>query len=333
MSKIRAAIKGVGGYVPEYVMTNEEISSMVETSDEWIMSRIGIKERRILKKEEGSGVSYLGIKAVNDLINKTKIDPKEVEAVIFATTTPDYFLPNTGCLTAYHTGMTNAFCFDLSAACSGFLYALEVGSSLINCGKYKKVVVIAGDVLSTITNYEDRNTCPIFGDGCGAVLLETDDEGNGFIDSILRSDGNSLESLHMLGGGSAHPATMETVNKKEHFIYQDGKVVFKRAVSSMSDTCVELMKKNNLTNSDVDWVIAHQANHRIIDAVARRMELSPEKVIVNIEKYGNTSAATIPLCFWDFEKRFKKGDNIILTAFGAGFTWGATYIKWAYDTK
>lgn len=333
MGKINAVITGVGGYVPEYVMTNEEISSMVETSDEWIMSRIGIKERRILKKEEGSGVSYIGIKAVNDLIDKTEMDPKEVEAVIFATTTPDYFLPNTACLTAYHTGMTNAFCFDLSAACSGFLYALETGSALISCGKYKKVVIIAGDVLSTITNYEDRNTCPIFGDGCGAVLLEPTAEDCGFIDSILKSDGNSLEFLHMLGGGSANPATYETIDKKEHYIYQDGRVVFKRAVSSMSDTCIELMEKNNLTNKDVNWVVAHQANHRIIDAVARRMELSPEKVIVNIERYGNTSAGTIPLCFWDFEKQFKKGDNIILTAFGAGFTWGATFIKWGYDTK
>lgn len=331
MNKIQAVITGISGFVPEYVMTNEEISTMVDTSDEWIMSRIGIKERRILKPEEGSGVTYMAVKAVEDLKKKTNLNPLEVEAVVFATSTPDYVMPNAAALTAYKTGMDNAFCFDLSAACSGFIYALEVGSAFIASGKYKKVLVLAGDVLSAITNYTDRNTCPIFGDGCGAALLEASTDGYGIIDSIMRTDGNSLTHLHQLGGGSVNPASHETVDKNMHTIWQDGKVVFKHAVSKMSDTCVELMERNNLTKDDVKWVVPHQANLRIIDAVAHRMGVSSDKVMVNIERYANTSAGTIPLCLWDWEPKLRKGDNIILTAFGAGFTWGATYLKWGYD--
>lgn len=331
MSKIQAVITGISGYVPEYVMTNEEISTMVDTTDEWILSRIGIKERRILKTEEGAGVTYMAVKAVEDLKKKTNLNPLEVEAVVFATSTPDYIMPNAAALTAYKTGMTNAFCFDLSAACSGFIYALEVASSFIASGKYKKVMVLAGDVLSAITNYTDRNTCPIFGDGCGAALLEATTENYGVIDSIMRSDGNSLTHLHQLGGGSINPASHETVEKNMHTIWQDGRVVFKHAVSNMSDTCVELMERNNLSKDDIKWVVPHQANLRIIDAVANRMGVSSDKVMINIQKYGNTSAGTIPLCLWDWEPQLKKGDNIILTAFGAGFTWGATYLKWGYD--
>ena len=333
MGKIHAVITGISGYVPNYVMTNDEISQMVDTNDEWIMTRIGIKERRILKKEEGSGISYMAAKAVEDLIQKTNLDPKEVEAVIFATSTPDYIMPNAAAMTAYKTGMTNAFCFDLSAACSGFIYALEVANAYIVSGKYKKVVVLAGDVLSVITNYTDRNTCPIFGDGCGAALLEATEEEVGIMDSIMRTDGNSLPHLHMIGGGSVNPASHETVENNQHTIWQDGKVVFKHAVSNMSNTCVELMERNNLTKEDVKWVVPHQANLRIIDAVASRVGVTSDKVMINIEKYGNTSAGTIPLCLWDYEPQLKKGDVIILTAFGAGFTWGATYLKWGYDPK
>lgn len=333
MGKIHAVITGISGYIPEYVMTNEEISQMVETTDEWIMTRIGIKERRILKKEEGSGVGYMAAKALEDLIRKTNLDPKEVDVVIFATSTPDYIMPNAAAMTAYKTGMTNAFCFDLSAACSGFIYALEVANAYIVSGKYKKVVVLAGDVLSVITNYTDRNTCPIFGDGCGAALLEATEEEIGIIDSIMRTDGNSLQHLNMIGGGSVNPASHETVEKNQHTIWQDGKVVYKHAVSNMSDTCVELMQRNNLTQEDIKWVVPHQANLRIIDAVASRMGVSSDKVMINIEKYGNTSAGTIPLCLWDWEPLLHKGDNIILTAFGAGFTWGATYLKWGYNPK
>ncbi len=330
MNKITAAITAIGGYVPKYIMTNEELSQMVDTSDEWIMSRIGIKERHILKKEEGVGVSYLALKAMEDLMQKKSFDPMEIEAIVFATSTPDYVMPNTAALVANKLGMKNAFCFDLSAACSGFIYALEVGSSFITSGKYKKVLILSGDVLSVITNYTDRNTCPIFADGCGAILLEPSYEEVGVIDSILKSDGSGLAHLSQKSGGSVHPASEETVRNNEHTIWQDGKVVFKHAVSNMSDTCVELMKKNNLTYEDIQWVVPHQANMRIIDAVANRMGVPIEKVMVNIHKYGNTSAGTIPLCLWDYESKLKKGDNLILTAFGAGFTWGATYLKWAY---
>lgn len=333
MGKINAVITGIGGYVPNYVMTNEEMSQIVDTSDEWIMSRIGIKERRILKKEEGLGVSYMAIKAVQRLMEKTDLNPLDVDAVVFATTTPDYIMPNTAALVATHLEMKNAFGLDMSAACSGFIYGLEVGAGFITTGRHKKVIVIAGDLLSAITNYEDRNTAPIFGDGCGAVLLEPTTENIGIMDAVLRSDGIGIKHLIIKAGGSINPASHETVDNNEHKIYQEGKVVFKYAVSNMSDSCLEVMKRNNLLNDDVQWVVPHQANMRIIDAVARRMEVPMEKVMVNIEKYGNTSAGTIPLCLWDYESQLKKGDNIILTAFGAGFTWGAVYLKWGYNPK
>ncbi|MDR3220325.1 MAG: ketoacyl-ACP synthase III [Dysgonamonadaceae bacterium] len=332
MSKVHAVITGIGGYVPQYVMTNEEISTLVDTSDEWITKRIGIKERRVLKPEEGIGITYLAGKAIENLRSRKNFDPLEIEAVIFATSTPDYILPNAASLIAYRTGMANAFGFDMGAACSGFVFALEVGQALITSGKYKKVMVFAGDTLSVLTDYQDRNTCPIFSDGCGVALLEaTTDEEIGIIDAVLHSDGNSLAHLHMLGGGSVNPASHESVDKKMHFIWQDGKIVFKRAVTEMAKSCEELLKKNQLTKTDVQWIIPHQANMRIIEAVASRLDVPIEKVMVNIAKYGNSSAGTIPLCLWDLEPKLRKGDNVILTAFGAGFTWGALYLKWGYD--
>lgn len=333
MNKIHAVITGIGAYAPKYRLTNEELSSIVDTSDEWITKRIGIKERRILKAEEGKGVTYLAQKAIENLRIKHDFDPLEIEAVIFATTTPDYVLPNSAALVAYHMGMTNAFGFDLSAACSGFLYGLEVGETFITSGKYKKIMVIAGDVLSTITNYEDRNTCPIFSDACGVVIMEATTEDVGIIDSILRSDGNSVEYLCMPGGGSVCPASHESVDKRLHYIQQEGKVVFKHAVTKMADACVELTQRNNLSKDDIHWIVPHQANLRIIDAVAYRMEIPYEKVMINIDRYGNSSSGTIPLCLWEWESQLHKGDNLILTAFGGGFTWGATYLKWGYDLK
>jgi 3-oxoacyl-[acyl-carrier-protein] synthase-3 len=331
MNKMNAVITGIGSYVPQYVLTNEEVSTLVDTSDEWISKRIGIKERRILKPEEGRGITYLAEKAFADLRSKKDFDPLEIEAVIFATTTPDYMLPNSASLIAYKTGMTNAFGFDLSAACSGYIFGLEVGRSFIISGKYKKVLVFAGDILSSVTNYQDRNTCPIFSDGCGVALLEPTTEDVGIIDSVLHSDGNSLETLNMYGGGSVNPASHETVDKRLHYIWQNGQVVFKRAVTDMSDACTKLMKRNNLTLDDIAWVVPHQANVRIINAVADRLNLPENKVMTNIEKYGNTSAGTIPLCLGDWEPLLHKGDKILLTAFGAGFTWGAIYLKWGYD--
>ncbi|GHT78371.1 3-oxoacyl-[acyl-carrier-protein] synthase 3 [Bacteroidia bacterium] len=331
MCKIHAAITGVGGYVPNYRLTNEELSTIVETSDEWITKRIGIKERRILKPEEGRGISYLAVKAIEDLQSRRPFNPLEVEAVIFATTTPDYGLPSSAALTAAQTGMTNAFCFDMEAACSGFIYALDIADGFVSSGKYKKVMVIAGDILSSVTDYEDRNTCPIFADGCGCVLVEATTEEVGLMDSILRSDGSTPEHLHMYGGGSVYPASHETVEQRMHYIWQDGRIVFKRAVSSMVDACEELLKRNNLSKENVDWIVPHQANLRIIDAVAYHLNVPREKVMINIEKYGNTSAGTIPLCLWEWENRLHKGDNLILTAFGAGFTWGAVYLKWGYN--
>jgi 3-oxoacyl-[acyl-carrier-protein] synthase-3 len=334
MSRIHAVITGIGGYVPEYRLTNQEISTFVETSDEWIEKRIGIKERRILKPEEGKGITYLAEKAIGNLKKKKDFDPLTIEAVIFATSTPDYVLPNAASLIAYRTGMNNAFGFDLSAACSGFVYALETAGAFIASGKYKKIMVVAGDILSAVTDYQDRNTCPIFADGCGAALLEaTTDETIGIIDGVLHCDGNSIEHLHMWGGGSVNPASHETVEQRMHYIWQDGKVVFKRAVTEMSNSCEYILKRNNLSKEDVDWVVPHQANLRIIDAVASRLDIPVEKVMINIEKYGNSSAGTVPLCLWDWESKLHKGDNIILTAFGAGFTWGAIFLKWGYDPK
>ncbi|MDR1436680.1 MAG: ketoacyl-ACP synthase III [Candidatus Symbiothrix sp.] len=331
MSKLHAVITGIGAYVPEYRLTNEELSTIVDTTDEWITKRIGIKERRILKPEEGRGITYLAGKAIENLKKRNNFNPEEIDAVVFATTTPDYILPNSASLVAYRLGMTKAFGFDVSAACSGFLYALEIGEAFIASGKYKKILVIAGDVLSTVTNYQDRSTCPIFSDACGVVLLEATTEETGLIDSIMHSDGNSTDYLILPAGGSFSPASYETIDKRLHYIYQDGKVVFKRAVTCMADVCTELSGRNHLAIEDIDWIVPHQANLRIIDAVANRMDIPLDKVMVNIEKYGNSSAATIPLCLWEWEPKLHKGDNIILTAFGAGFTWGAVYLKWGYN--
>ncbi|MDR2805365.1 MAG: ketoacyl-ACP synthase III [Dysgonamonadaceae bacterium] len=330
MNNIHAVITGIGAYVPEYRLTNAELSAIVETSDEWITKRIGIKERRILKPEEGEGISYLAVKAIQNMQSKRHFDPSTIEAVVFATSTPDYMLPNTAALVAAQTGMKSAFCFDIEAACSGFLFGLEVGNSFIASGKYKKILVIAGDILSVVTDYQDRNTCPIFGDGCGCVLLEATSEDSGLIDAVLHSDGSQPETLHMYGGGSRHPASYESIDRRLHYIWQDGKIVFKHAVANMVGACREILQRNSLSINDIDWVVPHQANLRIIDSVAGYLGISRNKVMINIEKYGNTSAGTIPLCLWEWEPRLRKGDKIILTAFGAGFTWGATYLIWGY---
>ena len=326
---IRAAITGIGAYVPEDILTNSDIEKLVDTTDEWIMTRVGIKERRVLKGE-GKGTSVMGAKAVKELLKKTNTKPEEVEVIIFATTTPDYVFPSTAAMTAEACGIKNALGFDIQAACSGFIYALEVGSNFIKSGKYKKVIVAAGDKMTSIANYKDRATCPLFGDAAGAVMLEPTEEEFGIMDSILHLDGVGITHLHQYGGGSAYPASHETVDKDMHYVYQEGQVVFKHAVSKMADVSVEIMERNNLSNESVDWLVPHQANIRIIEAVGNRMGLSPNKVMVNIQKYGNTSAATIPVCIHEWESQLKKGDNLILTAFGGGFTWGALYLKWAY---
>lgn len=326
---IRAAITGVGAYVPEDIITNDELSKMVETNDEWIMTRVGIKERRVLKGE-GKGTSFMGALALKQVLEKTNTKPEEVDALIFATTTPDYIFPSAAALTAEACGIKNALGFDIQAACSGFLYALEIGSNFIKSGKYKKVAIVAGDKMTSITNYKDRTTCPLFGDGVGAAMLEPTTDEFGIMDSILHADGMGEPHLHLKGGGSAYPASYETVDNDMHYVYQEGQVVFKHAVSKMSDVSLEIMARNALTNENISWLVPHQANIRIIEAVGRRMGVSEEKVAVNIEKYGNTSAGTIPICLYEWESKFKKGDNIILTAFGGGFTWGAVYLKWAY---
>ena len=329
--KITAAITGINGYVPDYILTNKELEKIVDTNDEWITTRTGIKERRILKGE-GKGTSVLGTEAVNGLLKKTKIDAKEVDLIICATATPDMIFPSTACIIADKIGAANAFAYDLMAACSGFLYALSTASKFIETGTYKKVIVVGADKMSSIINYEDRATCIIFGDGAGAIMLEANYEGLGVQDAILRSDGSGSEFLHMKAGGSAKPATYETVDAKEHSVWQDGQTVFKAAVTSMADVSEEIMKKNNLSANDVSWLVPHQANQRIIDATARRMGVGNEKVMVNIEKYGNTTNGTIPLCLWEWEKKLKLGDNLILAAFGGGFTWGSVYLKWAYNS-
>jgi len=329
--KITAAITGINGYVPDYILTNKELEKIVDTNDEWITTRTGIKERRILKGE-GKGTSVLGIEAVNGLLKKTKIDAKEVDLIICATATPDMIFPSTACIIADKIGAANAFAYDLMAACSGFLYALSTASKFIETGTYKKVIVVGADKMSSIINYEDRATCIIFGDGAGAIMLEANHEGLGVQDAVLRSDGSGSEFLHMKAGGSAKPATYETVDAKEHSVWQDGQTVFKAAVTSMADVSEEIMKKNNLSANDVSWLVPHQANQRIIDATARRMGVGNEKVMVNIEKYGNTTNGTIPLCLWEWEKKLKLGDNLILAAFGGGFTWGSVYLKWAYNS-
>ena len=331
MTKIRAAITGVGGYVPDYILTNQELETMVDTSDEWITSRTGIKERRILKGEN-QGVSVLGIKAVEDMLAKTKTDPKEIDLLIFATVTADMTFPATANLVATAIGATNAFSFDMSAACSGFLYGLTTGASYIQSGMYKKVIVIGGDKMSAIMDYTDRTTCIIFGDGAGCVLLEPTTEDLGVMDSILKSDGNGEAYLHMKAGGSRKPATHESVNNREHFVYQEGSAVFKFAVTNMADVSAQIAERNNLTGDNLQWLVPHQANKRIIDATANRVGITEDKVMMNIERYGNTTAGTIPLLLWDYEKQLKKGDNLILAAFGGGFTWGAIYVKWAYNS-
>ena len=331
MQKITAAITAVGGYVPDYRLTNAELEKMVDTNDEWIRTRTGIEERRILK-EEGKGSSDLAVPAVLELCKKRKINPEEIDCLICATVTPDMVFPATGNIICDRIGATNAFSFDIGAACSGFLYALTTGVTFIESGRYKKVVVVGVDKMSSIIDYSDRTTCIIFGDGAGAVLLEADSENNGILDSLLKSDGHGRQYLHMKAGGSVKPSTVETVLAKEHYVYQEGQAVFKFAVKGMADVSYELMQRNNLTADDIAWLVPHQANLRIIDATANRMGLPKEKVMINIQKYGNTTAGTLPLCLWDWEKQLKKGDNLILAAFGGGFTWGATWIKWAYNS-
>jgi 3-oxoacyl-[acyl-carrier-protein] synthase-3 len=331
MSKIRAAITGVGGYVPDYVLTNKELETMVDTNDEWITSRTGIKERRILKGEN-QGVSVLGIAAVKDMLAKTKTDPKEIDALIFATVTADMTFPATANIVATAIGATNAFSYDMGAACSGFLFGLSTGAAYIESGRFKKVVVIGGDKMSAILDYTDRTTCIIFGDGAGCVLLEPTTEDVGVMDSILRSDGSGETYLHMKAGGSRMPASHESVDKRYHFVYQEGAAVFKFAVTNMADVSAQIAERNHLKSSDINWLVPHQANKRIIDATASRVGISDDKVMMNIARYGNTTAGTIPLLLWDYEKQLKKGDNLILAAFGGGFTWGAIYVKWAYNS-
>jgi 3-oxoacyl-[acyl-carrier-protein] synthase-3 len=327
-NKTQAAIKGVFGYVPDYILTNKELETMVDTNDEWIKSRTGIEERRILKGE-GMGTSHMATEAVKGLLEKTNTKAEDIDFLICATTTPDMQFPATGNIVAHQAGL-NCLSYDLMAACSGFLYALVTASQFIETGKYKKIIVVGADKMSSIIDYTDRQTCVIFGDGAGAVLLEADTEGNGIVDSILRSDGAGATELYMKAGGSRYPASKETVENKEHYVIQHGAVVFKHAVKNMADTSAELVEKNGLDGDSIDFLVPHQANLRIIDATARRLGLDSDKVLVNIEKYGNTTSATIPLCLRDFESKFKKGDNLILAAFGGGFTWGAVYLKWAY---
>jgi 3-oxoacyl-[acyl-carrier-protein] synthase-3 len=332
MEKLRAAITGINAWVPEYRLTNQELSKMVDTSDEWIMQRVGIKERRILKGE-GLGTSDLGNPAVRGLLEKTNTSPDDVDLLICATITPDMAFPATANIICDKAGIKNAFSFDIGAACSGFLFALQTGAQYIESGRYKKVIVVGADKMSSIVDYTDRTTCPLFGDAAGAVLLEPTTEDVGIIDHILRTDGSGRKYLHLKAGGSAKPSSYETIDAREHFIYQEGQSVFKFAVSNMADVSVKIMERNNLKSEDIAWLVPHQANLRIIDATGRRMGLPSEKVMINIQNYGNTTAATIPLCIWDYENRLKKGDVLILAAFGGGFTWGSIYVKWAYDPK
>ena len=326
MDKLRAMVTGIHGYVPEYRLTNKELESLVDTNDEWIMSRTGIKERRILKGEN-QGTSVLGIEAVKGLLEKTGTDPLDIELIICATVTPDMPFPATANIIADKVGAKNSFSFDIGAACSGFLYALQLGAQFIQAGTHKKIVVVGADKMSSIVDYQDRTTCILFGDGAGAVLLEPTTENLGIIDAILKADGSGENFLHMKAGGSRRPATMETVANREHFAYQEGTSVFKFAVTNMADVSAEVMERNGLTGDDIAWLVPHQANKRIIDATARRMGISDEKVLMNIQRYGNTTAATIPLCIWDYQDRMKKGDNIVLAAFGGGFTWGAALVQ------
>lgn len=329
MSQIRAAITGVQGYVPDYILTNAELEKMVDTTDEWITTRTGIKERRILKGE-GLGTSYLGAQAVKGLLEKTNTAPQDIDLLICATTTPDFVFPGTANLICNMVGIKDIGSFDVQAACSGFLYALTVSTQFIETGKYRKIIVVGADKMSAIVDYQDRTTCVLFGDGAGAVLLEPTTNGLGVLDTIIRSDGAGQPHLHQKAGGSRYPPTHDTVDKRWHYAYQDGPAVFKFAVVNMANVSAEIMQRNHLTGDDVAWLVPHQANKRIILATANRMNIGMDKVMLNIHKYGNTTAATIPLCLWDYESQLKKGDNLVLAAFGGGFTWGAAYLKWAY---
>ena len=329
MSKIHAVITGVGGYVPDYILDNQELSTMMDTSDEWITTRVGIRERRILK-DKNVGTSFLAAKAIEDLFSKTGEKPENIELIICGTTTADHVFPSCASMAAERVGIKNSLAFDIQAACSGFITALEIGTAFIESGKYKKILVIGAEKMSAVTDYTDRTTAPLFGDGAGVVLLEPTTEEFGVVDTMIHTDGVGLKHLQMKAGGSAFPSSHETVDKREHFVYQEGQHVFKHAVYDMAEVSAAIMEKNGLTNENTAWLIPHQANLRIIDAVAKRTGVDYEKIIINIERYGNTSAASIPLCLWESESTFKKGDNMILTAFGAGFTWGAVYLKWGY---
>lgn len=329
---LQAKITGVGGYVPDYILNNEELSRIVDTTDEWIMTRIGIKERRILKGE-GLGTSFMGEKAVRELLEKTGTKPEDVDVLICATTTPDHIFPNTASIVAEKNGIKGAIAFDMSAACSGFIFALETGTNFIKSGRYKKVIVLASEKMSSITDYTDRTTCPLFGDGAAAVMLEPTEENVGVIDTILHTDGVGYPYLQMKAGGSAYPSSHETVDNRQHFVYQEGQAVYKYAVTNMAEVSAEIVERNGLTKESIDWFVPHQANLRIIDAAVKRVGVDYDKVMINIQKFGNTSGATLPLCLWEWESKLKKGDNIIFAAFGAGFTWGSAYVKWAYDTK
>ena len=331
MKKIRAAITAIGGWLPETVLSNADLEKMVDTTDEWITSRTGIKERRIMVGKE-RGTSEIGINAVKQILDKKGIDPLEIDLLIVGTVTPDDFFPSPSNIIGSKLGMKNTWGFDLTAACSGFLYSLSTAIQFIESGRYKKVIVVGADKMSSIINYEDRATCVIFGDGGGAVLLEPTEGEEGIMDFILHADGSGGQFLNMKAGGSANPSTHETVDQKMHFVHQEGQAVFKHAVVNMAEVSAAIMEKNNLTSADVNWLVPHQANKRIVDATANRMGLGPEKVMMNIERYGNTTAGTIPLLLWDYEKQLKKGDNLILSAFGGGFTWGAIYLRWAYNS-
>lgn len=330
MTKIRAAITGIGGFVPSYILTNDEISRMVDTTDEWIMERIGIKERRILL-EEGLATSDMATSAVNQLLEKTNTNPDEIDMLICGVVTPDMQFPATANIICDKAGIKNAFGYDMNAGCSSFLFALVTASKFVECGSHRKVIVVGADKMSSIVDYNDRNTCPIFGDGAGAVLLEPDTSGNGIIDSFMQVDGSGRHHLHQVAGGSLRPATFETILRRQHFIYQEGQPVFKAAVSNMADSSVRMMEKHNITEENLKYLVPHQANMRIIEATARRMKISKEKVMLTITKYGNTTSATIPLCLWEYERELLPGDNIIIATFGAGFAWGSCYLKWAYD--
>jgi len=332
MDKVTAAITAVGKYVPDYILTNKELETMVDTNDDWITSRTGIKERRILKEEEGKGTSYLAIKSAENLIAKSNLDPTEIEMVILCTATPDMQAASTGAFVASEIGAVNAFAFDLESACSSFLYGLSVAAGYIESGRYKKILLIGADMNSSMIDYTDRTTCIIFGDGAGAVLVEPTTDGNGLQDEIMRSDGSGREFLNVAAGGSIMPATEETVKDRLHFAKQDGQTVFKNAVFNMADVCERILEKNNISNDDVDWLAAHQANKRIVEATARRMKLDSSKVMLNIANYGNTTSATLPLLLADYEKQLKKGDTVILAAFGGGFSWGSIYFKWCYNS-